>query len=159
MSKETFRLVAEPGTPTIVMTRQFAAPRRLVFEAMTEPKHLRRWWGLRSLELVVCEVDLRVGGAYRYVLRAPNGEEYGFRGEYREIVVPERTVCTYVFEPMPEHPSVVTVVLEESGGKTTMTETIVHQSVQARDGHLQSGMEPGMRETLDRLDELLATMM
>ncbi len=102
----------------------------------------------------VCEIDLRPGGAWRYVLRDPdNGNEYGFSGVYREIVPPERLVYTEGFEAMPGHDYLVTTTFAEQDGKTTLTSTLLYKSVEDRDGHLQSGMEGGMRETLDRLAE------
>jgi uncharacterized protein YndB with AHSA1/START domain len=156
MSAKSFNLVAEPGQPTIIMSRDFNAPRRLVFEAWTRPEHLMRWWGgCKEMTMAVCEVDLRVGGAYRFVVRMPDGQEFGFRGVYREIAAPERLVYTHVFEPMPEHEALVTLLLEERDGKTHMTETTLHKSVAARDGHIASGMEKGAHESFDRLATLL----
>lgn len=153
----SLEIVATPGQPTIVMRRSFKAPRRLVYQAFTRPEHLRRWWGPRELELVVCEIDLRVGGAYRFVQRAPDGQEFAFRGVYRELRPPERIVSTFVFELMPDHEAVTTVVLEEANGVTTLTSTVVHDSVEARDAHF-AAMEPGAIDTYDRLAELLASM-
>lgn len=147
-----------PSDRKIVITRVFDAPRRLVFEALTRPEHVRQWWGPAYLSVPVCEFDLRVGGAYRFVNCAADGQEYGFSGVYREIVRPERPAYTYVFEAMPDHGSLITVILEEHDGRTTMTETILHPSVEDRDGHVQSGMEAGMAESLDRLAALLRTM-
>ena len=108
------------------------------------------------MTLVLCEIDLRVGGTWRYVLRDPGGNEFGFSGVYREIVPPERLVSTEGFEGLPGHEYLATLTLEEHDGKTTMTNRLLYQSVEDRDGHIQSGMEPGMRETLDRLAEHLA---
>ncbi|WP_437836956.1 SRPBCC family protein [Sorangium sp. So ce1153] len=143
----------------VVITRTFAAPRRLVFEAMTKPEHVKRWYGLRVLTMSVCEIDLRVGGRWRYVLRAPDGSEHGFTGVYREIARPERVVCTENYEPLgPGHEMVVTATYDERDGKTTLTSRIVYQSQADRDAHLQSGMEAGMRETFERLEELLPTL-
>ncbi|KYF74384.1 hypothetical protein BE17_08515 [Sorangium cellulosum] len=143
----------------VVITRTFAAPRRLVFEAMTKPEHVKRWYGLRVLTMSVCEIDLRVGGRWRYVLRAPDGSEHGFTGVYREIARPERVVCTENYEPLgPGHEMVVTATYDERDGKTTLTSRIVYQSQADRDAHLQSGMEAGMRETFERLEELLPAL-
>lgn len=147
-------IVADPSEPTIVMKRIFAASRRLVFDALTKPEHLRRWWGPRELTLVTCEVDLRVGGTYRFVQRTPDGQELGFRGVYREIEPPGRLVYSFVFEPMPDHEAVITVELEERDGKTTLTETTLHASIEARDAHL-ANMGTGADESMDRLAELL----
>jgi uncharacterized protein YndB with AHSA1/START domain len=147
-----------PSDREIVITRTFDAPRTLVFDAMTRPEHVKQWYGPSYLTLVLCEIDLRVGGAWRYVLRDAGGNEYGFSGTYREIVPPERVVTTEGFEGLPGHEYIATLTLAEHDGKTTMTNRLLYQSVEDRDGHLQSGMEPGMRETLDRLAELLSTL-
>jgi uncharacterized protein YndB with AHSA1/START domain len=147
-----------PSDREILITRELAAPRRLVFEAWTRPEHVARWWGPRGYTLEVCEIDLRPGGAWRFVQRAPDGSEYGFRGEYREIVPPERLAYTFEFDGMPGHVSLETITLEERDGRTMVTNRVLFDSVEDRDGMLASGMEQGMRETLDRLAELLATM-
>jgi uncharacterized protein YndB with AHSA1/START domain len=144
----------------IVITRIFAAPRLIVFDAMTKPEYVTRWYGLKILTMTVCEIDLRVGGKWRYVLRAPDGSEHGFTGEYREIVHPERIVSTENYEALePGHEMLVTMTLDEWDGKTTLTSRIVYQSQSDRDAHLQSGMEHGMRETFERLTELLFTLL
>ena len=149
-----------PSDREIVLTREFAAPRSLVFEAFTRPEHLRRWWGLRGSTLRVCEVDLRPGGAWRYVTRGSNGHENPFRGEYREITPPERLVYTLVYdvEGAREHPGLVTDVFTEQSGRTTLVETMLFPSREARDGLLHSGMKTGAAETFDRLAELLAML-
>ena len=147
-----------PSDREILITRELAAPRRLVFEAWTRPEHVARWWGPRGYTLEVCEIDLRPGGAWRFVQRAPDGSEYGFRGEYREIVPPERLAYTFEFDGMPGHVSLETITLEERDGRTMVTNRVLFDSVEDRDGMLASGMEQGMREKLDRLAELLATM-
>ena len=157
-SKSGGLTITLPSDLEIVMMREFDAPRRLVFEAFTRPEHLKRWWGPRYLTLTVCEVDLRPGGAWRFVQRTPDGQEFGFRGVYQEIVPPVRLAYTFIFEPMPEHDAVVTVVLEERNGKTTLTETTRHKTSYGRDGHLNSGMEEGSTDSFNRLDELLATL-
>ena len=154
---ETFAITL-PSDREVVMTRVFDAPRSLLFEAHTKPEHLARWWGPRTHEMVVCDMDFRPGGAYRFVLRKSNGKEYGFRGEFREIVPPERIVWTFEFEGMPGHVSIETLTFTERDGKTTLTAKAVYSTVEDRDGVLQSGMETGARETWDRLAELVATM-
>jgi uncharacterized protein YndB with AHSA1/START domain len=149
-------VIAAPDKPTIVTRRRFDAPRALVFDAWTKPEYIKRWLGPRNLEMVVCEVDLRVGGGYRFVHRTPDGQEFGFHGTYREISRPDRLVGTYVFEMFPDAEAVDTLVLEEHDGVTTATTTTVHTSIQNRDGHLANGaMEVGMNEGYARLDELL----
>ncbi len=158
--EETMQLIAEPGAKTIVVTRTFDAPRDLVFEAWTTPEHLARWWGPREQECVRSEVDLRVGGGYVFVSRGPDGQDHPFKGEYLEITPPERLVCTFVYdvEGWRDFAARDTLVLEEREGRTTATINTEHQTVEARDGQLGSGMEGGMRESFERLDELLAGM-
>lgn len=147
-------------TPTdreIVLTRVFDAPRGLVFEALTRPELLRRWFfGPPGWTLAVCEIDLRVGGAYRYVWRGPDGAEMGMGGTYREVVAPERIVATEAFdEPWYPGEAVGTLVLTEHGGKTTLTNTILYASKEARDAVLRTPMEHGVAAGYDRLAELL----
>jgi uncharacterized protein YndB with AHSA1/START domain len=150
--------VTTPSDKEIVMTRVFDAPRDLVFEAHSSCDHMSKWWGPRRYEVVGCEIDFRPGGKWRMVHRGPEGEEYGFHGEYREIVRPERITWTFEFEGMPGHVSVETLTLEEHDGKTTFTATSVFDSVEDRDGMLQSGMEAGAAETMERLDEYLEVL-
>ncbi len=154
--------VTTPSDLEIVMTREFDAPRELVFEAHSKPEHLVRWFGLRGESMPVCEVDLRVGGSWRYVLSAPGGIEMGINGVYQEIVPPERIVTTENFEgeffEAMGAGTVNTMVLEERDGKTTMTVTVRYKTREARDAVLQSPMEQGAGEAFDRLEELLATL-
>ncbi len=150
--------VTEPGKPTVVMTRVFDAPRRLVFEALTKAEHVQRWYGPHGYDVVSCEFDARPGGTYRIVNRAPDGSEFGFRGVYREVAPPSRLVYTWVFELMPDHGAVVTTVLEERQGKTTLTSTTVFQSVADRDGYLATGANKGATESMDRLEEVLESI-
>ncbi len=150
--------VTLPSDREIVITRLFAAPVRLVFDAMTKPEHVRRWWGLRGSNMVVCDIDFRVGGAWRYVLAEEDGSEIGFHGVYQEISAPGRWVSTEVFEGFPDAESTNTITLVEEDGKTRFTNVVLHQNREYRDGHLNSGMEPGMQQTFDRLEELLAAL-
>ncbi len=156
--------VTTPSEREIVMTRVFNAPRRLVFDAWTKPELFVRWFGPRGWTVPVCEIDLRPGGTYRFVLRGPDGSEIGMRGVYREIVRPDRLVCTEAYDGFsevgwrPEDESVVTTVLTEHDGKTTWTATVVYPSREVRDAVIQSGMERGAAESYDRLAELLATI-
>ena len=154
------RLVAEPGKPTMVLTRVFDAPRRLVFVAYSRPEHVARWWGRRGQALTVYEMDFRPGGAWRFVLRGADGQEHPFRGVYREIVPPKRLVYTFVYDVpgVRDQEAVETLTFEERDGRTTLTSTMVHRTVEARDGHMRAGMEAGASETLERLAELLTTM-
>jgi len=148
--------VTTPTEREIVMTRVFDAPRRLVFDAFTKPELLRRWFGPRGWSLVVCEVNLKVGGAWRFVMHGPDGTDWGMRGMYREIVPPERLVSTEIFDDFPRE-SVVTTVLVEDRRRTTMTGTIMYSSQEIRDAVIKSGMEHGAAESYDRLAEYLAS--
>lgn len=151
--------VTLPSDTEILLTRVFRAPRHLVWEAMTKVEHVRRWWCcMEGFTMPVCEIDLRVGGSYRYVMVGPDGGEVGFRGEYREIVVPERVVHTEIFEPFPDSPSLVTMTLEERDGKTYYQSRVAHDSQFARDMHVQSGMEQGADLALDRLEEIARSL-
>jgi uncharacterized protein YndB with AHSA1/START domain len=155
MSKK-LEIIAEPGKTSFMTRRVVDAPRSLVFEAFTKCEHLKRWMGPRRVTMVSCDSDLRVGGRYRFVFRGPDGKDAGFSGEFREIVRPERIVRTFLFEPIPGSDCVETLELTEIDGKTTITTTTVHKTVENRDGHVGSGMEAGMTEGYARLDELLA---
>ena len=152
--------VTLPSDKEIVLTREFNAPRSLVFEAFVKAEHLRLWWGRTGSTLTVCEVDLRPGGTWRYVTRNANGSEHPFRGEYREIVPPERLVYTFMYDVdgFRDPGGLVQDVFLDNGGKTTLVETMYFPSQHARDETLSSGMVAGAEETLDRLAELLATL-
>ncbi len=152
--------VTTPSDREIAMTRVFDAPRSLVFDAFTKPELIKRWLGVFSgWSMAVCEVDLRVGGTYRYLWRGPDGAQMGMRGVYREIVRPERVVATEVFdEPWYPGEALDTTVFVEQGGKTTLTTTVLYQSREARDGVLKSPMEQGVAAGYDNLAELLASM-
>ncbi|MBD2355427.1 SRPBCC domain-containing protein [Tolypothrix sp. FACHB-123] len=152
--------VTLPSDTEILITRIFKAPRRLVFEAWTQPEHVKRWFGgCSSMTMTVCEIDLRVGGVWRYVLHDPkDSTEHAFSGEYREIVPPERLVTTEIYEPVPNSDHLNILTLTELEGKTTLHIHIQHQSREQRDGHLQSGMEEGLSETLNRLEALLQSI-
>jgi uncharacterized protein YndB with AHSA1/START domain len=147
------------GDRKIVMTRVFDAPRKLVFAAFTKPELLKQWLlGPPGWSMPVCEIDLTIGGRYRYVWRRDtDGTEMGCGGVYREIVPPERLVHTEQFDnPWYPGESLVTTVLDEQRGKTTLTATMLYESRDARDGILKSGMESGVAASYDRLAELLA---
>ena len=148
--------VTTPTDCEVVLTRVFDAPRPLVWDAFTRPELLQRWFGPRGWSLVVCEVDLRVGGGFRFVLRGPDGQAMGMRGVYREIVPPERSVHMESYDDYPGE-SQVTAVLVEEFGKTTLTATVLYPSKEVRDLVIQSGMEHGAAESYDKLAELLAT--
>lgn len=156
MSNSDLKILLPPGTPAILTTRTFKAPRALVFEAFTSAKHLPHWWGPREQKMVGCEVDLRPGGGYRFQLRGPDGGSIAFSGKYYDVTTPERLVQTFIFEPMPQHDAVETLIFTDNGDTTIVTSILVHKSVEARDGHAGAGMERGLTETYDRLDEFLA---
>lgn len=149
--------VTTPSPREVVLTRVFDAPRHLVYEAMTRPELVKRWFGPHGWSLAVCEIDLRVGGTWRYVLEGPDGRSMGMGGEYREIVPGERTVHTESFDDYPGD-SVVTTVLTEHDGRTTLTGTVLSESQEVRDAVIASGMEHGAAETYDRLAELLLSL-
>ena len=149
--------VTTPPDREIVMTRVFDAPRHLVFDAFTKAELLKRWFGPRGWSLEVCEVDLRVGGGFRFVLRGPGGREMGMRGVWREIMPPERTVHVETFDDYPDDSSQVTGVFVEKDGKTTLTATVLYSSKEVRDMVLKSGMEHGAAESYDKLAELLTS--
>lgn len=159
MSQTALKVEAR-GDREIVITRSLNAPRTLVFDAYTKPELLRKWLlGPPGWEMTVCEVDLRVGGAYRYVWRNQKGTVMGMGGVMREIVPPERLVSTEKFDD-PWYPGegVGTLVLTEEGGRTTITQTILYESTEARDTVLRSPMESGLAAGYDRLEQLLSSM-
>jgi uncharacterized protein YndB with AHSA1/START domain len=148
-------------TPTgreVVLTRVFDAAPGLVFDALTRPELLKRWYGPSGWSLVVCEIDLKVGGRWHFVVRRPNGREIGQRGVYREIVPAERLVNTESWEDWDAGETLVTTVLVERSGKTTLTSTLRFPSREVRDTVLKSGLEPGAAENYDKLAELLAAL-
>jgi uncharacterized protein YndB with AHSA1/START domain len=151
--------VTTPTEREIAMTRVFDAPRNLVFDAYTKPELVKRWLGVfGGWSWEVCEIDLRVGGAYRYVWRGPDGAEMGMGGVFREIVAPERIVSTESFDQSWYPGSAVsTLVLVEQGGRTTLTLTVRYESREARDAVLKSPMESGVAAGFDKLEELLAS--
>ena len=145
-----------PSDREIVGSRIMDAPPELVFKAYTDPDLIPRWWGPRRYATTVDKMDLRPGGVWRFVHRAADGGEYAFNGVYREIVPPKRLVYTFNYEGAPGHEAVETVTFEEAeGGKTRMTDHLLFETREERDGMLNSGMEEGAAETVDRLAELL----
>jgi uncharacterized protein YndB with AHSA1/START domain len=151
--------VTTPSEREIAMTRAFDAPRSLVFDAWTKPELLMRWLGVRGgWTFAVCEVDLRVGGTYRFVWRGPGGKEMGMGGVYREVVRPERLVATEKFDQSwYEGDALDTTVWVEEGGKTTVTTTVLYASREVRDAVLKTPMATGVAESYDKLDEVLAS--
>lgn len=151
--------VTLPADDQILITREFDAPAHLVYRAVTEPELVRRWWTGQRGDMTVCEIDLRVGGRWRYEMVAGStGDEVVFYGEYREIVPNERIVNTEVFAPFPDDGALNTMTLTEHDGRTTLTTLVQHSSAQARDMHINSGMEGGMQESFDRLEQVAKSM-
>ncbi len=151
-------IIAEPGIPQIIVEREFDAPLELVYRAWTEPELLTQWLGPRNLTMRIERFDLRDGGAWRYVHIDPDGNEYGFHGVFHGDPSPDALVQTFEFEGAPGHVSLDTLTLEERGGKTLARTNSVFQTIEARDGMVQSGMERGINEGYERLDELIATL-
>jgi uncharacterized protein YndB with AHSA1/START domain len=146
--------VSLPSDKEILLTRVFDAPPRMVYEVMTKPEYVRRWWCcMDGFNMPVCEIDLRVGGRWRFVMRGPDGNDVAFNGEYREIVPAQRVVGTEVFEPYPDSPSLVTTTFEAQGEKTLFRSLVQHQTKEARDMHVNSGMEHGAAIAYDRLEQ------
>jgi uncharacterized protein YndB with AHSA1/START domain len=161
MTVKTTTILAEPGKQEILITREFDAPRALVFKACTDPELIPQWWGPRSLSTEVDKMDVRPGGEWRFINRDAEGNEYAFHGVYHEVLAPERVIDTFEFEGLPEtgHVALETMKLEElPGGRTKLINQSVFQSVADRDGMLQSDMEDGVNDTYDRLAELLNKM-
>jgi uncharacterized protein YndB with AHSA1/START domain len=151
--------VTTPSDQEIRLTRLFDAPRHLVFDAMTKPEHVKQWWGRlgEGYSVPVCEIDLRVGGRWRFVNRHPKGE-VAFYGEYREITPPSRLVFTEIFEQFPDSVSVVTADYTDEDGKTRLTATVRYPSLGVRDMVLSSGMARGAGISYDRLEDLVAEL-
>jgi uncharacterized protein YndB with AHSA1/START domain len=155
------KIIAEPGKQELFITREFDAPRELVFKAHTDPKLYVQWIGPRRYTTTLMKFEPRSGGMWRYVSRDKDGNEYAFHGMYHEVLAHERLIDTFEFEGLQEkgHVSLETLKLEElSGGRTKLTIQVVFQSIADRDGMIQGGMEEGLNESHDRLAELLEKM-
>ena len=154
--------VTLPTDEEILITREFDAPKHLVYRAYTDPDLVRRWWHARRGTMTVVEIDLRVGGGWRYAMVADGGQEVAFHGTYREIVADERIVTTEIYEgvpePMPGEEVVDTMTLAEADGRTTLAILVACPSREVRDMILASGMEDGLQDALDLLDELSVTL-
>jgi uncharacterized protein YndB with AHSA1/START domain len=150
--------VTLPTDEQILITREFNAPKHLVYEAYTTPDLVKRWWSGQRGEVTLAEIDLRVGGMWRYVMVAQGGFEVGFHGEYREIVPNERIVSTEVYEGMPDGEAVDTVTFSEADGLTTLTILVQHTLKEHRDAHINSGMEAGMQESMDALEQVAISL-
>jgi uncharacterized protein YndB with AHSA1/START domain len=150
--------VTLPTDKEILITREFDAPRHLVYRAWTTPELVRRWWSGRRGEVTSAEIDLRVGGTWRYVMVANEGFEVAFHGVYRELVPNERIVSTEVYEGFPEGEALDTLTLTEADGRTTLTILVQHSSKEHRDAHIDSGMEGGMQEAMDLLEQVAVSL-
>ncbi|MET0730980.1 MAG: SRPBCC family protein [Solirubrobacterales bacterium] len=152
-------VVTLPTDKQILIEREFDAPKELVYKAYTTPELIKRWWAGKRGEVTLVEVDLRVGGGWRYVMNASSGGfEVGFHGEYREIVTNERLVSTEVYEGMPDAAALDTLTLTEENGRTKLSILVEHQTQEHRDGHIESGMEGGMQESMDALEEVAKSL-
>jgi uncharacterized protein YndB with AHSA1/START domain len=151
-------ITAETGTPFIDTVREFNAPPELVYRASVEPELMAQWLGPRELTTDVKENDVRPGGRYHYVQTDPEGNEYGFRGVFHAVVPAKFVVQTFEFEAMPELVSLEYATYEDLGGRTRLTNHSVFPSVESRDGAIESGMERGIYDSMDRLEELLARL-
>jgi uncharacterized protein YndB with AHSA1/START domain len=150
-------VITLPSDTEYVITRVFDAPAAAVFKAYTTPELVKRWWGFETSEWLVCEIDLRVGGTWRFVTR-DRGMEVAFHGEYREIEAPRRLVSTEAYEGIPDpdaNAAINILTLDEADGVTTMTVLAQHQSKEARDAVIASGMESGMQVSYNRLEDLV----
>jgi uncharacterized protein YndB with AHSA1/START domain len=152
------RITAEPGIPQIIISREFDAPRDLVFRAYTDPELLVQWLGPRDLTMAVEAYDVRDGGKWRYVSTDAEGNEYGFHGVFHGTPSPYGIVQTFEFEGTAGHVSLDTYTFEERGGRTLVRSVSSFQSVEDRDGMVASDMERGVRDSGERLTELLAKL-
>lgn len=158
-------VVTLPSETQIQITREFEAPKHLVYRAWTTPELIERWWSGKRGEVIVADVDLRVGGSWRYLMTANEGYEVGFHGEFREIVPNERIVNTEIYDTGPGaeeaqglEPAVITTTFTEVGGRTLLTQTTEGHSAEVRDMILESGMEAGMQESMDRLEQVAGSL-
>jgi uncharacterized protein YndB with AHSA1/START domain len=151
-------VVTLPEDTQILITREFDAPARLVYRAWTEPDLVRRWWSGDRGEMTSAEIDLRVGGTWRFVMTASAGFEVAFHGEYQEIVPAERIVSTEVFEGMPDAGALSTITFSEGNGRTELRILVQHSSQENRDAHINSGMEDGMQESLARMEQVARSL-
>ena len=152
--------VTLPSDLEICFTRLVDWPRELVFEAWTNAEHLRQWWGCANSQISSCEVDARPGGRWQIIMNMPDGSRHPFKGVYREVTPPARLVYTECYD-RPEFGSpewLTTITFEDLGKRTQVTQLLRHASIEARNGHLQSGMEPGITHAFDRIDDLLAAI-
>jgi uncharacterized protein YndB with AHSA1/START domain len=150
--------VTLPADEQILITREFDAPRNLVYKAWTTPELVKQWWSAKRGEVTVADIDLRVGGTWRYVMVADGGFEVAFHGEFREIVPNERIVATEVYEGMPDAEALNTLTLTEVDGRTVLEILVQHSSKEHRDAHIESGMEAGLQDALDLLEQVAISL-
>jgi uncharacterized protein YndB with AHSA1/START domain len=150
--------VSLPTDEQILITREFDAPKHLVYKAFTTPELVKRWWSAKRGEVTIAEIDLRVGGGWRYVMVTDDGFEVAFHGEYREIVPNERIVSTEVYEGMPDAEAVNSATFTEADGRTTLSILVQHESKEHRDAHIESGMEAGLQDALDLLEQVAISL-
>jgi uncharacterized protein YndB with AHSA1/START domain len=154
--------VTLPADEQILITREFDAPKHLVYKAFTTPALVKRWWHANRGDVTTCEIDLQVGGRWRYAMVTEDGFEVAFHGEYREIVPNERIVSTEIYEGMPEgvpeEVAVNTLTLTEVNGRTTLTILVQHTTKEYRDAHIDSGMEAGLQDALDLLEQVAVSL-
>jgi uncharacterized protein YndB with AHSA1/START domain len=155
MKKAT--VIAQPGQQQIIVTRDFDAPLKLVYKVFTDPELIPQWWGPSYLTTQVEKMETRPGGMWRFIQHDTEGKEYPFHGVYHQVS-PEQIVYTFEYEGVPGHVALETIRLEEREGKTRMTDITVFQSIVDRDGMLQEGMEEGMDDSYERMDQLLARL-
>lgn len=160
MGSKGTAVVTLPTNTQILITREFNAPKRLVYRAWTTPELIKRWWSANRGEVTVADVDLRVGGRWRWVMVTDDGFEVAFHGGYRELIPDERIVCTEVYEGFPEADAAAlnTLTLTEQNGRTTLTLLVQHTRQEHRDAHINSGMEAGMQDALDLLEQVAISL-
>ncbi len=158
MTSSRTATVTLPTDEQILITREFDAPAHLVWRAWTEPELVRRWWHANRGEMTTCDIDLRVGGGWRFVMVAEGGFEVGFHGEYLEIVPHERLVSTEVYEGFPDAQAVNTLTVTEVDGRTTVEVLVQHELKEHRDAHIASGMEDGLQDALDLLEQVARSL-
>jgi uncharacterized protein YndB with AHSA1/START domain len=151
-------VVTLQGDTDILMTREFNAPRHLVYKAWTTPELVKRWWSAKRGVVTTAEVDLRVGGKWRWVMMTDRGFEVAFHGEYREIIPDERLVFTEIFEGMPDAGAVTSLTFTEKDRRTTLTILVQHEKKEHRDAHINSGMEAGMQDAMDLLEDVAVSL-
>jgi uncharacterized protein YndB with AHSA1/START domain len=152
-------VVTLPTDTQILIMREFDAPAHLVYKAWTTPELIKRWWSAKRGAVTIADVDLRVGGAWRWVMIADGGFEVAFHGEYRELIANQRIVATEVYEGMPDGEALNTMTFTENNGRTTLNILVQHEKQEHRDAHINSGMEAGMQDAMDLLEEVAISLM